>query len=119
MFFIVGLNLLTAQAQKERAEHKQVEILLEKSKKLAQTALDSSFFYAEKAIQTSKLINNDTLLAKANIQKSSLHIFKKEFDKSDALLQENLEKELPRHLKGLTLHNLGTIQYYKQDFKKR
>ncbi len=118
LFFIVGLNLLTAQAQKERAEHKQVEILLEKSKKLAQTALDSSFFYAEKAIQTSKLINNDTLLAKANIQKSSLHIFKKEFDKSDALLQENLEKELPRHLKGLTLHNLGTIQYYKQDFKK-
>ena len=90
LFIIVGLNLLTAQAQEEIDEHKQVEILLEKSKKLAQTALDSSFFYVEKAIHTSKLIGNDTLLAKANIQKSSLHIFKKEFDEIFALNFQNM-----------------------------
>jgi tetratricopeptide (TPR) repeat protein len=118
VFLIIGIHFSTAQTQEEVAKHQQIEILLQKSKKLAQTAIDSSFFYVDKALRTAKLIGNDTLLAKANIQKSSLHIFKKEFSKSGVLLQENLKKELPKHLKGLTLHNLGTIQYYKQDFKK-
>ena len=115
---IITFNSSVINAQEQINEPQQVEALLLKSKGLAQTNIDSSYFYATKAAEKSKLINSDTLLAKSNLQQSSLLIFKKEFSKSDSLLQENLTKILPKHIKGLTIHNLATIQYYKQDFQK-
>ncbi|GAL79292.1 two-component sensor kinase YesM [Algibacter lectus] len=115
---IIAFNSSVINAQEQINEPQQVEALLLKSKGLAQTNIDSSYFYATKAAEKSKLINSDTLLAKSNLQQSSLLIFKKEFSKSDSLLQENLTKILPKHIKGLTIHNLATIQYYKQDFQK-
>ena len=45
-------------------------------------------------------------------------ILKKRFSEADSLLQNNLTKDLPKHIEGQTLHNLATIQYYKQDFEK-
>jgi tetratricopeptide (TPR) repeat protein len=115
---IIAFNSSVINAQEQINEPQQVEALLLKSKGLAQTNIDSSYFYVVKAVEKSKLIKNDTLLAKSNLQQSSLLIFKKEFSKSDSLLQENLTKILPKHIKGLTIHNLATIQYYKQDFQK-
>ncbi|MDO7137960.1 tetratricopeptide repeat-containing sensor histidine kinase [Algibacter lectus] len=115
---IIAFNSSVINAQEQINEPQQVEALLLKSKALAQTNIDSSYFYVVKAVEKSKLIKNDTLLAKSNLQQSSLLIFKKEFSKSDSLLQENLTKILPKHIKGLTIHNLATIQYYKQDFQK-
>ncbi|MEL0652875.1 tetratricopeptide repeat protein [Algibacter sp. TI.3.09] len=115
---IIAFNSSFINAQEKISEPQQVEALLLKSKGLAQTNIDSSYFYSAKAVEKSKLIKNDTLLAKSNLQQSSLLIFKKEFSKSDSLLQENLTKILPKHIKGLTIHNLATIQYYKQDFQK-
>ncbi|WP_158845126.1 histidine kinase [Algibacter sp. L1A34] len=118
IFFTIVFNPSTINAQEKTNKYQQIETLLLKSKKLAQTNIDSSLSYAEKAVKESKLISNDTLLAKSHLQQSSLFIFKKEFSKSDSLLQENLTRNLPKHIKGLTLHNLATIQYYKQDFPK-
>ncbi|MCL5130048.1 histidine kinase [Algibacter sp. L4_22] len=118
IFFTIAFNPSTINAQEKTNKYQQIETLLLKSKKLAQTNIDSSLSYAEKAVKESKLIRNDTLLAKSHLQQSSLFIFKKEFSKSDSLLQENLTRNLPKHIKGLTLHNLATIQYYKQDFPK-
>lgn len=112
------LNPLNVNAQITVSTPQDIETTLLKSKELAQRNMDSSFFYVKKAIKVSKLIKNDTLLAKAQLQISSLYILKKEFFKSDSLLQNNLSKNLTDYIKGQTLHNLGTIQYYKQDFKK-
>ncbi|MCL5247140.1 tetratricopeptide repeat protein [Cellulophaga sp. 20_2_10] len=118
ILFIFVFNTSNINAQDEVDTLANIEELLSKSKELTQKDIDSSFFYINKAIKFSKLINNDTLVAKGQLQKSSLYIFKKEFSKSDSLLQNNLSKNLTNYIKGQTLHNLGTIQYYKQDFKK-
>ena len=118
ILFIFVFNVLNINSQDGINTLDNIEELLLKSKELTQKHIDSSFFYVNKAIKSSKLINNDTLLAKSQLQKSSLHILKKEFTKSDSLLQNNLSKKLPKYIKGQTLHNIGTIQYYKQDFKK-
>ncbi len=96
----------------------EIESYLKQSKILLQKKPDSSIYYVEKALEASKLIKVDTLIAKSRLQKSSLLLLKKEFPEADSLLQINLTQELPKHIKGQTLHNLATIQYYNQDFKK-
>lgn len=112
----VFLALFNYSNLKAQEEYQNINLLLQKSKGLAQTDIDSSFFYADEAVKISKLIKNDSLLANSHLQKSSLYISKKEFSKSDSLLQSILSKKLPKHIKGLALHNLGTIQYYQQNF---
>ncbi|MEW7293048.1 tetratricopeptide repeat-containing sensor histidine kinase [Aquimarina sp. 2304DJ70-9] len=105
-------------AQSTSNDTKEIEQDLLLSKEFLHKNIDSSLFYIDKALLLSKSISNDTLLAKSHLQKSSILIFKKEFSKADSLLQNNLEKVLPKHIEGQTWHNLGTIQYYKQDFEK-
>ncbi len=114
--FAVVFSTLNAQSTIEKA--KEIEKDLQRSKELMQRNIDSAMFYANEALIQSKSATNDTLLAKSHLQKSSVLIFKKGFDEADSILQYNLTKQLPEHLKGQTLHNLGTIQYYKQDFQK-
>ncbi len=114
--FVVAFSTLNAQSTIEKA--KEIEKDLQRSKELMQRNIDSALFYANEALIQSKSATNDTLLAKSHLQKSSVLIFKKGFAEADSLLQHNLTKQLPEHLKGQTLHNLGTIQYYKQDFQK-
>lgn len=105
-------------AQSNADNTKQIEHKLTVSKELFQKNLDSSLYYSNSALQLSKLMQNDTLIAKSHLQKSSVLIFKKKFSEADSLLQNNLTKDLPKHIEGQTLHNLATIQYYKQDFEK-
>ncbi|MDY8136188.1 tetratricopeptide repeat protein [Aquimarina sp. 2201CG5-10] len=105
-------------AQENLQETTQVEQDLKRSKELIQKNLDSSLYYSDSALQLSKRLANDTLIAKSYLQKSSALIYKKKFSDADSLLQNNLSKKLPVHIEGQTLHNLATIQYYKQDFKK-
>ncbi|GGX04088.1 tetratricopeptide repeat-containing sensor histidine kinase [Aquimarina muelleri] len=105
-------------AQSNTNNIKQIELKLAESKELFQKNLDSSLYYSNSALQLSTLIKNDTLIAKSHLQKSSVLILKKRFSEADSLLQNNLNKDLPKHIKGQTLHNLATIQYYKQDFEK-
>ncbi|GAA4274741.1 tetratricopeptide repeat protein [Aquimarina gracilis] len=112
----VVISTLNAQSNIEKAE--QIEKDLQHSKELMRRNIDSSLFYANEALLQSRSIINDTLLAKSHLQKSSVLIFKKGFKEADSLLQHNLTQQLPKHLEGQTLHNLGTIQYYKQDFQK-
>ncbi|MEW7278080.1 tetratricopeptide repeat protein [Aquimarina sp. 2201CG1-2-11] len=118
IIYTVFLNCNLTLAQSNSDESGRVAFYLKRSKGLQQKKLDSSFFYVEKALAISKSIKNDTLIAKSYLQKSSLFILKKNFPKADSLLQLNLRQELPKHIEGQTLHNLATIQYYKQDFKK-
>ncbi|KZS42564.1 hypothetical protein AWE51_03730 [Aquimarina aggregata] len=118
LFSLLLGNILTICAQSSSEKIDIIEQNLKSSKDFMQKNLDSSFFYANRAQLLSQKIDNDTLLAKANIQKSSVLIFKKGFNEADSLLQGNLTKRLPLHIEGQTLHNLGTIQYYKQDFEK-
>ncbi|WP_271784292.1 tetratricopeptide repeat protein [Aquimarina algiphila] len=118
IIYALVLSLHGIHAQSEVEKTQKIEQHLLKSKALLQKDLDSSLFYVEKALKLSKLIANDTLLAKSRLQKSSVLIFKKGFSEADSLLQNNLKNELPKHIEGQTLHNLGTIQYYKQDFKR-
>ncbi|TCI85070.1 tetratricopeptide repeat-containing sensor histidine kinase [Tenacibaculum sp. M341] len=107
------------QKIKAQTENLQlIESYIKKSKELAPKAIDSSFYFSEKSIQLASQINNDTLLAKSLLQKSSLHILSNQLIKADSLLSLNLKKELPFHIKGQTIHNLGTIQYKKQEFEK-
>ncbi|WP_103068097.1 tetratricopeptide repeat-containing sensor histidine kinase [Aquimarina sediminis] len=108
----------TIHAQSNTDKTLEIERMLKKSKELLQKNLDSSLFYSNKALLLSKSLANDTLLAKSYLQKSSALIFKKGFTEADSLLQNNLAKKLPKHIEGQTWHNLATIQYYKQDFKK-
>lgn len=117
-FCALFLNFFILNAQIDNRKFEEINTLLNKSKGLTKTHIDSAFYYVDKAIKSSKSINNDTLLAKSHLQKSSLYILKKEFSKSDSLLQNILSKNLTKNINGITLHNLATIQYYKQDFKK-
>ncbi|WP_109301083.1 tetratricopeptide repeat protein [Aquimarina sp. AU474] len=114
---LVGTYKISAQSNEEKA--KEIEQNLIRSKELLQKNVDSSMFYSDKALQLSKSISNDTLVAKSYLQKSSVLIIKGGFEQADSLLQNNLQaKELPVHIEGQTWHNLGTIEYYKQDFHK-
>ncbi len=120
--FLVGIlianSFIKIQAQSDKTDLKKIEQQLQRSKEFLQKNLDSAMFYANQAQVLSKNISNDTLLAKSNLQKSSVLLFKQGFNEADSLLQQNLTKPLPLHIKGQTLHNLATIQYYKQDFEK-
>ncbi len=117
--FILGLCFLPFQGIGQLKEKEQkVEQKLKKSKELLQKNIDSSLYYSDEALALSKSLANDTLLAKSNLQKSSVLILKRNFSEADSLLQDNLSKQLPKHIEGQTWHNLGTIQYYKQDFQK-
>ncbi len=111
-------NPFILHSQSNNGKVTEIEQSLLRSKEFMHKNLDSSMYYSNKALYLSKSIANDTLLAKSNLQKSSLLIFKKGFSEADSLLQNNLSKELPKHIEGQTWHNLGTIQYYKQDFEK-
>ncbi|WP_062057801.1 tetratricopeptide repeat-containing sensor histidine kinase [Aquimarina longa] len=116
--FITVCNIYTIHSQNDTNKVLEIQQNLKKSKELIHKNLDSSLFYSDKAIQLSKLIINDTLISKSNLQKSSVLIYKKKFSEADSLLQYNLTKKLPKHIEGQTWHNIGTIQYYKQNFKK-
>ncbi|RCW92451.1 tetratricopeptide repeat protein [Winogradskyella arenosi] len=96
---------------------KEIAKFLERSKTLAQTQIDSSFLYVDKALKIAATLENDTLLAQGRLQKSGLYILKNDFSKSEALLQKMMAAPLSKRFKGLALHNLGTIQYYKQNFE--
>ncbi|MCK8519979.1 tetratricopeptide repeat protein [Aquimarina sp. D1M17] len=117
--FILGLCFLPFQGIGQlKGKEQKVEQKLKKSKELLQKNIDSSLYYSDEALALSKSLANDTLLAKSNLQKSSVLILKRNFSEADSLLQDNLSKQLPKHIEGQTWHNLGTIQYYKQDFQK-
>ncbi len=118
LFTGVFLITFSIQAQTSFDKLKEIEYNIVKSKEFMYKNVDSSLFYIEKALSLSQSIQNDTLIAKSNLQKSSVLITKGGFLKADSILQKNLSKALPKHLEGQTWHNLGTIQYYKQDFKK-
>ncbi len=111
-------NVFGTYAQSEQDKIKEVEQDLHRSKEFLHKNIDSSLYYSDKALQVSRSITNDTLIAKSHLQKSSILMFKKGFEEADSLLQSNLTKTLPKHLEGQTWHNLGTIQFYKQDFEK-
>ncbi len=115
---LIANSFIKIQAQSDKTDLKKIEQQLQRSKEFLQKNLDSAMFYANQAQVLSKNISNDTLLAKSNLQKSSVLLFKQGFNEADSLLQQNLTKPLPLHIKGQTLHNLATIQYYKQDFEK-
>ena len=66
-------------AQSNTNHTKQIEFKLDKSKEFLHTNLDSSLYYSNSALQLSKLIKNDTLIAKSYLQKSSVLILKKDF----------------------------------------
>jgi tetratricopeptide (TPR) repeat protein len=117
-FCAIAFNFSSLNAQTDNNTTEKINTLLNKSKALTKTNIDSSFYYVDQAVNISKSIHNDTLLAQSSLQKSSLYILKKEFTKSDSLLQKILSYPLTKDIKGTALHNLGTIQYYKQDFKK-
>ncbi len=108
----------TSYAQSNTDKTDKIEQNLTRSKELMRRNIDSALFYASEALDQSKVVSIDTLVAKSHLQKSSVLIFKKGFVEADSLLQYNLTKPLPKHLEGQTLHNLATIQYYKQDFQK-
>ncbi len=112
------INSLNLNAQSDTDNSLEIEKSLSLSKTYLHKNIDSSLYYSDKALKLSKSINNDSLLAKSHLQKSSILIFKKGFSEADSLLQNNLTRVLPNHIKGQTWHNLGTIQYYKQDFEK-
>lgn len=95
----------------------EIAELLERSKTLAQTQIDSSFLYVDKALKIAATLENDTLLAQGRLQKSGLYILKNDFSKSEALLHNMIAGPLSNRFKGLALHNLATIQYYEQNFE--
>ncbi|WP_299681862.1 tetratricopeptide repeat protein [uncultured Tenacibaculum sp.] len=80
--------------------------------------LDSAFFYSEKALSFAKETNLDTLITKAQIQKSSVYIFRNEFNKADSVLTSLLSKSSPFHIEGQIWHNLATVLYKKRDLEQ-
>ncbi|WP_179352065.1 tetratricopeptide repeat-containing sensor histidine kinase [Winogradskyella vidalii] len=112
------LALFTFSNLNAQDDYKSITRLLAKSKAIEQKDIDRSFLYANQAVEIAKSIKNDTLLSKSHLQQSRLYMFKKEFTKSDSILQHILSQKLPEYIRGLALHNLGTIQYYKQNLKE-
>ncbi len=91
---------------------------IETSKSYLLKNLDSALVYSEKAVFLAQKTQLDTLIAKAQTQKSSVHILKNEFDKGDSILSLLLTTKLPPHIEGQIWHNLGSIQYRKQNLDK-
>lgn len=95
-----------------------IERYLSKSKTLSQKNNDSAFYFLDKALSLSKKIVNDTLIVKTQLQKSSLFLTSNKLHLADSILKTEIQKQLPLHLEGVILHNLGTIDYKKQRFEK-
>ncbi len=117
VLFLALYSFNQIEAQSNEGLVQEIENHLIRSKELSQKNIDSSLYYSDQALELAKNIANDTLLAKSNLQKSSVLILKRKFSEADSLLQRNLAKKLPEHIAGQTLHNLGTIQFYQQDFQ--
>ena len=117
VLFLALYSFNQIEAQSDEGLVQEIENHLSRSKELSQKNIDSSLYYSDQALELAKNIANDTLLAKSNLQKSSVLILKRKFSEADSLLQRNLAKKLPEHIAGQTLHNLGTIQFYQQDFQ--
>ena len=117
ILFLALYSFNQIEAQSDEGLVQEIENHLSRSKELSQKNIDSSLYYSDQALELAKNISNDTLLAKSNLQKSSVLILKRKFSEADSLLQRNLAKKLPEHIAGQTLHNLGTIQFYQQDFQ--
>ncbi|SHI46565.1 tetratricopeptide repeat-containing sensor histidine kinase [Aquimarina spongiae] len=117
VLFLALYSFNQIEAQSDEGLVQEIESHLSRSKELSQKNIDSSLYYSDQALELAKNISNDTLLAKSNLQKSSVLILKRKFSEADSLLQRNLAKKLPEHIAGQTLHNLGTIQFYQQDFQ--
>ena len=117
VLFLALYSFNQIEAQSDEGLVQEIESHLSRSKELSQKNIDSSLYYSDQALELAKYISNDTLLAKSNLQKSSVLILKRKFSEADSLLQRNLAKKLPEHIAGQTLHNLGTIQFYQQDFQ--
>ncbi|SNR15099.1 tetratricopeptide repeat-containing sensor histidine kinase [Tenacibaculum jejuense] len=96
----------------------KVENNIKTSKNFLLKNLDSAFFYSEKALSFAKETNLDTLITKAQIQKSSVYIFRNEFNKADSILTSLLSKSSPLHIEGQIWHNLATVLYRKRDLEQ-
>ncbi len=114
LIFVAIQGELVAQSTTLNAIENHIEL----SKSFLQRHIDSSLFYSEKALALAKTTANDTLISKAELQNSSVLIFKNDFRTADSILRLNLTKTLPEHIKGQVFHNLGSIAYRKQDFDK-
>ncbi len=115
---IVFITFFEIQGQSQADVIKDIQYNIQRSKEYMQKDIDSALFFSNTAQQLAENIKNDTLVATSYLQKSSVHILKKQFAEADSLLHSNLNKKLPAHIEGQTWHNLGTISYYQQDFKK-
>lgn len=91
---------------------------IEKSKTNLLKNQDSALIYSEKALVLAQQTTVDTLIAKAQIQKSSIFLLKNEFHKADSILSKELKKKLPAHIEGQIWHNLGSIEYRKFNLDK-
>ncbi len=105
-------------AQSDLKKLNKTEDFIKKSNEYVHKNIDSALYFADQAQILAKELDNDTLLAKSNLQKSSALMFKKKLNEADSLLNQNLLRPLPPHLEAQTLRNQGNIQYYKQDFEK-
>ena len=73
--FVLGITVgVSAQENDQKIK---IEQHLGTSKEYLQKNIDSALFYAEKALSMSKSVANDTLIAKSNLQKSSVLLLKK------------------------------------------
>ncbi len=111
--FIFLTNLKGQNTLSEKTENN-----IKTSKNFLLKNLDSAFFYSEKALSFAKETNLDTLITKAQIQKSSVYIFRNEFNKADSVLTSLLSKSSPFHIEGQIWHNLATVLYKKRDLEQ-
>jgi len=119
LFHILFISTLFGiQGQTSIDKINEIEKYLSFSQEFSQTDTDSLLLYSNKALRLSKAIENDTLIAKSHLQRSNFLLLKKEFKEADSLLQDNLKREIPKHLEGQTWHALGEIQFHKSDYKK-
>ncbi len=116
LFVLLFVSFINLTGQNNA--HEDIDKHIKTSKSFLLKNIDSAFFYSEKALSLAKETNKDTLITKAQTQKSSVYIFKNEFDKADSILTSELSKKLPLHIEGQLWHNLGTTQYRKRNLDK-
>lgn len=115
---LIGLFFTIKLFGQNHSDIYQVESYLEKVKEIMPKSLDSALLYVTKATELSKKIENDTLIIKSVLARTSIQCSQRKFQEADSTLQQLKAKSMPIHLQAKLLHNLGVIQQYQQEFEK-
>ncbi len=115
------LDSLLKVLELTKNKSQKIEILKEISDAAINISFDSAIFYNKKAVELSKNIGDNTLIANNLLDLSKLYIYNAQYDLAIQTALSSItysKKTNDKKLIALTIHTTGNTYLYKQKYKK-